>query len=73
MYYTNTHYINNNGLIDNPYSFKLPFGHTCFPLIKEVEVTSDNLYNLTSPINSLTTIMSNTPFQVLGAKVKFYY
>lgn len=73
MYYTNTYKVNQKGTIDNIYSYKLPNGNVCVPLIKEIAIDSENLSNLLNSFNKLATLASATPFQVLGAKVKFYY
>lgn len=73
MYYTNTYHIKQTGKVDNIHSYKMPLGNLCIPIVKEVNITSDVLTGMACPFNKLTSISSSTQFQILSAKVKFYY
>lgn len=73
MYYTNTHLIKQNAVIDNVVGYTLPFGHECVPTTKSIRVSSDLLQDLNQSFNTLAKLSATNPFQILYAKVKFTY
>lgn len=72
-YYTNTHIVDSNQTVNNISGYTLPFGNQCIATSRPVTISNPLLTNLQTSFNDLTTIKSNTAFQVLSGKVKFYY
>ncbi len=73
LYYTNTHLIKQNQIVDNAVGYSLPFGNECIPTVRQINVNCDNLSNITNAFNNLTHLSSDVAFQVISAKIKFYY
>ncbi|MCQ3907884.1 MAG: hypothetical protein MJ219_04150 [Mycoplasmoidaceae bacterium] len=73
LYYTNTHYVQQKDIVQNITGYTLQNGNECVPIIRPINVASASFINLINPFNTLAHIESYTPFQVVSAKVKFYY
>lgn len=73
LYYTNTHFVQHSQSVNNVVSYSLPFGNECIPTFKSIDVSSALYVDLTNPFNTLAHLQSSTPFQIISAKVKFYY
>lgn len=73
LYYTNTHVINQEAKINNIVGYSLINGNECIPTNHIVNITSTSYVDLVSSFNTLAYLSSLTPFQIIGAKVKFYY
>lgn len=72
--YSNYYKVEKDAVIQNNYGYSLARGESsCFSKIRLVDVTSNDYQDNTKSIVNLTTISSATLFQVLSAKVKFYY
>ncbi|XQP55996.1 MAG: hypothetical protein ACOQNY_01230 [Mycoplasmoidaceae bacterium] len=73
MYYTNTYLIQQTDIIDNIIGYSLQTGHSCMPTIRRMKLSSASYVDMITPFNNLAHIESLSPFQVISAKVKFYY
>lgn len=73
MYYANTYLIEHSANIENIVGYNLTTGHTCSRYENEIEVRCNSLSQLKHSFNELVSISSLYSFQILFAKVKFYY
>ena len=73
MYYTNTNLINGSDKVLNQFGYALSNNHECMTKFRIVDVSSNDYSSNIEAINDLVTIQSDTVFQVISAKVKFYY
>ena len=73
LYYSNTYLIDHSATIENVSGYSLPLGHDCIKTKKLINFNSLELNNLIESFNTLANISSSEPFQILSAKVKFYY
>lgn len=73
MYYTNTNLVQSNKTFNNQFGYTLNNGNDCLTKYRLVDVACNDYSANQDSITCLTTITSDTPFQVISAKVKFYY
>lgn len=73
LYYTNTHVVKHSQKINNIIGYSLLNGNECIPTYEPISVSSASYVGLTNPINTLAHLESLAPFQIISAKVKFYY
>ncbi len=72
--YSNYYQIKKDATIKNNYSYSLSRGSSsCFSKVRLININSNDYSSNSYAINELATIASDTLFQVLIAKVKFYY
>lgn len=73
MYYTNTHFVNESTVINNPFAYQVLENGQCFPSTRPI-ISILNDYSLNDrPINDLIHFKSSTPFKVEECKVVFHY